>query len=70
MSKYKVGQKVFLTSRLAPQLNGVHIVGSVNEYAEDGQAMNERTGQTFKGFCYRLQGVPGEWAESALSSIS
>lgn len=68
--RYKVGQKVYLSSHMAPQLSGVHIVKAIQEYGNDAESVMHRTGQKFTGYSYQLQGVPGEWAETSLSGIS
>lgn len=66
--KFRKGQKVLLTSRTAPQLNGVHVISSVTSF-DDG-AILEHTGQPFSGYSYQLEGVPGDWAEHCLQVMN
>lgn len=66
--KFHVSQKVLLISRTSPQLNGVHIIISAIPF-DDG-AILEFTGQPFSGYSYRLEGVPGDWAEHCLQAMN
>lgn len=66
--KFRKGQKVLLTSRTAPQLNGVHIIKDAVPF-DDG-AILEFTGQPFTGYSYRLEGIPGDWAEHCLQVMN
>lgn len=67
-AKFKVGQKVLLTSRIAPHLNGVHVIKHVIPF-DDG-AVLEYTGQPFTGYSYKLEGVEGDWAEHCLQAMN
>lgn len=65
--KFKVSQTVLLTSQVAPQLNGVHVVRAINAYPD---AIVDRTNQKFEGYSYELQGLPGDWAEHCLRAVN
>lgn len=66
--KFKVGQKVLLESRIAPDLNGVYMVKTISDDQQNGLLV--RTSGRYQGFSYRLDGIPGEWAESALMGVN
>lgn len=66
--KFRKGQKVLLTSRTAPQLNGVHIIKDFVPFTEGREL--EYTHEPFTGYSYRLEGIPGDWAEHCLQVMN
>jgi hypothetical protein len=65
-AKFSVGQKVLLTSRVAPQMNGVYKVSKVYSLKD----FELERGPSCNGYVYQLHNAPGDWAEHCLQAIN